>query len=377
MRVTHVISNLEHGGAEVALCALLEAQAGSGIAHTVVSMVSGGGLVPRFRAAGAQVLECGLTRSIRASRGLSTIGRAIQQSAPDVVQGWMYHGNVAASACQILGFSRRPLIWGVRQSVTRLDDDVPLTRLLILTGPLFSVTAKRVVYNSLPAAVTHEQLRYPRAKRVVIPNGVDCERFRPRFGARKRLIAELGISADAILVGRVARYAPMKDFDTLFAAFALIRAAEPRAQLLLVGDGMKRDNAGLMGRWAAHGATQGVHFLGHRADIEALYPALDALISTSRSNEGFANVVFEAIASGCPVVSTDVGNSKDIRELQGMVVAPGDVEALSKATLRVLDMSQDARECYAQTARILLQNCFGLRAYAEAYFELWRSTIAS
>lgn len=375
MRITHLISNLEIGGAEGALCSLVEAQANMGVTHTVVSMLAGGALVPRVRAAGAHVAELTLTRSIGAATGLSSIADAIRQSRPDVVQGWMYHGNIAASVVRALGYYKCSLIWGVRQTTTRLSDDVPLTRLLIVSGALFSTSARHIVYNALSAAETHERWLYPNSKRVVIPNGIDCNRFRPRPGMRERLLAELHLPNNVLLVGRVARFSPMKDFSTLFAAFARVRMAEPRARLLLVGSGMVRENAELMNLWGSHGAPDGVHFLGLQLNIETFYPALNILISPSRSNEAFPNVIFEAIASGCPVVSTDVGNSSDVRELQTTVVAPGDVAALSEATLRVLAVSSESREQFAQNARILLEERFGLRKYAEAYLGVWRSAL--
>jgi glycosyltransferase involved in cell wall biosynthesis len=288
----------------------------------------------------------------------------------------MYHANIAASASRLLGYFSCPLVWGIRQSTTHISDDVPLTRFLIGTGAAFSPTARRIIYNSHPGADTHEQWRYPRRKRVVIPNGIDCARFRPRSDARERLLAELGLPTGSVLIGRVARYAAMKDFPTLFEAFAKIRAAQPQAHLLLVGAGVTRENDELIGLWAAHGAHNGVHFLGQRLEIETFYPGLDVLISTSRSNEGFSNVVFEAIASGCPVVSTDVGNSADARELNAIVIAPGDVDALSAGVLSILMLSPETRERFTHTARIWLDDRFGISACADAYHKLWRSVLA-
>jgi glycosyltransferase involved in cell wall biosynthesis len=119
-----------------------------------------------------------------------------------------------------------------------------------------------------------------------------------------------------------------------------------------------------------------VHFLGQRLEIETFYPGLDVLISTSRSNEGFSNVVFEAIASGCPVVSTDVGNSADARELNAIVIAPGDVDALSAGVLSILMLSPETRERFTHTARIWLDDRFGISACADAYHKLWRSVLA-
>jgi len=294
-------------------------------------------------------------------------------SQPDVVQGWMYHANVAASVSRSLGYFKCPLVWGIRQSTTRLADDTPLTRILIATGAGFSLSAARIVYVSLSAALTHERWGYPKSKRVLIPNGIDTSRFRPNPGTRADLLARLGQPQDSLLIGRVARFAPMKDFPTLFATFARIRTAIPQSRLVLAGRGMTTDNSQLMDVLSTHGSPDQVHFLGPVLKIEELYQGLDLLLSTSRSNEGFPNVVFEAVASGCPVVSTAVGNTVEERELQAAVIEPGDARAMADAALRVLTLSAAERQSLMQNSRTLLEARFGLDAFADAYLDVWQS----
>ena len=376
MRATHIISNLGIGGAEGALCTLIEAQAGTAVEHTVVSMTAHGAYAGRLRAAGATVVELDGTRSLRFAVKFAELGRAIAGSRPDIVQGWMYHGNVAGSMLRLAGYFSCPVLWGVRQSISRLSDDVLLTRCVILGGAALARQPRHIVYNSRVGASTHERLGYPVAKRVVIHNGVDCERFRPRPAARALLLAELDLPASALLVGRIARYASMKDFGTLFEAFRHVREAQPSANLLLVGAGTERTNAELVAVWHRAGAPDGVHFLGPRLDIENVFPALDVAVSSSSSNEGFSNAVFEAIACGTPVVTTNVGTGEEFRECGASVVEPRRPLELAAAVRACLAMSPEARRTLTDAARAIVVERYGVQAFAAEFLSLWQATLA-
>jgi glycosyltransferase involved in cell wall biosynthesis len=376
VRVTHIISNLELGGAEGALCTLLEAQAGGAVRHTVISMLAGGAYVPRLRGAGAVVIELEGTRSLAFAGRLAELGRAVAGSRPDLMQGWMYHANIAASLLRLARYYACPVIWGVRQSASRLSDDAPMTRGLILAGAALAFEPCRIVYNSEAGARTHERLGYPVRKRVVILNGVDCQRFRARPEARGRLLAELGLPDEALLVGRVARYAPMKDFGTLFAAFGRVRQQRPSANLVLVGTGMARSNGALAADWQGAGAPGGVHFLGPRPDVERVYPALDVAVSSSSSNEGFPNVAFEALVSGTPVVATDVGTGEELGACGAVVVEPRQPRALANAILRVLAMPAESRADAGQRARSAVIERLGVDAFSSQFLNLWRGVLA-
>src|SRR5215510_423495 len=128
MHVVHIISNLGIGGAEIALMRLVRHQAGGPIRHSVISMLPGGPNAIRLREAGAEVIELPGTRSIAATRLLPALITTVRGLGPSLLQGWMYHGNLAAAAVRVVGSRLVPVVWGVRQTVSRLRDDKPLTR---------------------------------------------------------------------------------------------------------------------------------------------------------------------------------------------------------------------------------------------------------
>ncbi len=156
------------------------------------------------------------------------------------------------------------------------------------------------------STVTAQQARTlhdtPASRLVVITNGIRLERFAPDAVARAAVRTELGISADAVVVGTVGRIDEFKNQTLLVAAMAPLLG--PEVHLVLVGDGPTR--AGLETAVAALPAASSVHVLGRRMDVARLLPAFD-IFGLSSKSEGLPLVVPEAMAAGLPVVSTAVG----------------------------------------------------------------------
>jgi glycosyltransferase involved in cell wall biosynthesis len=371
MRVAHLISSIEAGGAEHALCTLVEETRAAGVRHTVVSMLPGS-LHARLERAGAAVIVLNARRGPGGALALAAVARALRSARPDLVHGWMYHANIAASVIALAGRVRAPVVWGIRQSADDISLDRRSTRLVIRAGAAVSAHPGAIAYNSEQAAQTHERLGYARKRRIVIPNGIDCRRFQPCQGARERLCAELGLPRDVLLIGRVARYASMKDYPTLLRAFAMVLATHPGARLVLAGQGVAGDNRELVQLCRDLGCSANVHLLGPREDVEMLYCAFDVLVSSSKANEGFPNTVAEALACGTPVVSTSVGDPALIRTGCQFVVPPSRPEALAAGIISLVGVSQSVRRDQAVRGRNFILHNFDTRTFAARFLQLYR-----
>jgi glycosyltransferase involved in cell wall biosynthesis len=376
MHIVHVISNLGIGGAETMLVRLIRELSGSGDKHTVVSFLPGGEYNEVLRELGSEVIELEGTRSLQSIALWRPLGKALARAEPDIVQGWMYHGNIAASLAGITGWHRAPVLWGIRQTLIRLRDNRPLTQCFILAGSALGFQPHRIVYNSTVAAEQHEALLYPRAKRVTIYNGVDIRRFRPNLGQRIATRAQLGLPADAEVIGRVARNNPMKDNATLFAAFARVAARRPRAHLLAIGTGMNEADPELLELVRSTGAGGRVHLLGPQSKVEELVATFDVAVSSSRYTEGFQNVLAEAMACGVPAVSTGIGEASTIIGDPARVVPPADPEALAAAIGAVLDLPAQARARMGAQDRARIEANFEIGAAAARFREVWRAVDA-
>lgn len=177
----------------------------------------------------------------------------------------------------------------------------------------------------------------------VLPLGLDLAPLAgplPRGGLRKLL----GLPADAVLIGCVARLAPIKAHDVLLEAFSRIPGD---AHLVLIGDGPLR--AELEKR-----RTGRIHLTGWIRDLPMIYGDLDLAVLASR-NEGLPVSLIEAAAAGVPIVATRVGGVGDLlgRHPAATLVPPGDPEAFAKALSATLDnllgmklLARDAAPAY-------------------------------
>ena len=170
----------------------------------------------------------------------------------------------------------------------------------------------------------------PRSKIEVIPLGLELNRFEHVSQYRGELRHELGLAADAPLVGCVGRLVLIKDLGTLLEAIVRVSTTCPEAVLLVVGDGDQRPALEREADRLKLGSR--VRFLGFRTDLERIYADLDLAINCSL-NEGTPVALIEAMAAGVPVVATRVGGTPDLLEdgRLGRLVPPRDPEALAEA----------------------------------------------
>lgn len=176
----------------------------------------------------------------------------------------------------------------------------------------------------------------------VIPLGFDLERFTTGARFKGELRRELGLAADTLLVGIVARLAPIKAHEVFFEAARRVHDVSPAVHFVVVGDGERR--AALESLVADYRLEEVTHFLGWRADLDRIYADLDVVALTSR-NEGSPVALIEAMASACPVVSTAVGGVPDVvaHGRTGWLVETGDAAALALTIRTILEQPVSAR----------------------------------
>jgi len=174
----------------------------------------------------------------------------------------------------------------------------------------------------------------------VVPKGVDAETFQPQGRSMR---ASLRLERRRVVL-TVARLVPIKRVTLLVEAFATVRLRAPDAHLVIVGDGPDRE--GIRQRAADLGVLDAVTFVGsvpHR-ELPALYRAAD-VFTLSSDFDNSPNVVLEAMATGMPVVSTDVGGVRQfVDDPEGGAIVPrGDVAALARALERYVASPSESR----------------------------------
>ncbi len=370
-KVVHVISGLLTGGAETMLSRLLTRVDRSRFVSSVISLKSGP-LERRIRDLGIEVISLGLRTPWSGVRALPVLWRHVRRLDPDLIQGWMVYGNLAAQYCAMAAPRRTPVLWNLRHSLDELTLLRPRTRWVLRRMAAFSHWPEAVVFNSRTSARQHEAIGYDRRRTRVVPNGFDLEIFSPDGEARRSLRAELRVSDETPLIGIVARYHPVKDHENFLDAARRLAAAGSQAHFLMAGRGT--DGPEMTARIGALGLGGRVHALGERQDVPRITAALDIATCCSVS-EAFPNMVGEAMSCGVPCVVTDVGDAAWMIDRMGRVIRPRDPHALCEAWQSLLAVSGGERQRIGEAARGRVRAMFSLPEIAQRYEDLWTDVL--
>ena len=207
----------------------------------------------------------------------------------------------------------------------------------------------------------------------VIPNGIDPARFEGPFD-RDETRRSLGVDKDAFLVLSLGRLRPEKGHDVALRAMTLAAREEPRARLVVVGDGPQRARLERLASRLGLGAR--AVFAGQREDVPAILSAANCMVAPSRY-EGFGLAAAEAMAAGLPVIASDVYALPELIEdgVSGMLVPPEEPGELAKAVLRALRDGGLARALGA-AARERVRERFTLGKMLRSYESLYEDVLA-
>jgi sugar transferase (PEP-CTERM/EpsH1 system associated) len=216
----------------------------------------------------------------------------------------------------------------------------------------------------------------PPSRLTQIYNGVDCDKFHPRDGARPGLGPAGFLDGATCVVGSIGRMVAVKDYPTLARAFIrLCRQAENSAglRLLIVGDGSARDECrNLLDRAGLSGQAW---LPGNRADTAELLRAMDVFVLPSLG-EGISNTILEAMSTGLPVIATAVGGNPELVAAgeTGTLFAPGDDVALAR-TLLDYAAAPERRLREGAAARRRIERDFSLGRMAAAYQAVYEAAL--
>lgn len=375
IRILHVITGLGTGGAEMMMLKLINSLKFQTNTKVVVLMGKGS-LSTEFESLGIDVtylrISPGGLPSVGAIAHLINISRNFR---PDVIQGWMYHGNLAAWLVKKLSPGRTKLVWNVRQSLYALSFESIMTRWIVRLTSFLSSSPDKIIYNSKLSAQQHEEFGYSKKSRALIPNGFNLESFKPDRAARESVFKEFCLDSNAPLVIHAARYHPMKDHATLLVAAKRVLERCPDANFLLVGKNVTIANPKLNLIRTDLCLENRVILAGKRSDLPRLFAAADMVVLSSAWGEGFPNVIGEAMACGKPCVVTDVGDSANVLGDTGYVVPPRDADALSSKIVELMP-DKSRLEILGANARRRVEESFSIERIAQMYLDLYQEDIA-
>ena len=375
VHVMHIITDLDTGGAEMMLYKVLSQMNDERIQAEVISLQDIGLVGEKISRLGIKVRALGMNRSFPNPLAVMRLARLLRQSAPNVVQTWMYHANlVGGLAAKIAG--NLPVVWGIHHSNFDVHKTKRRTLLTMKAGALLSgrIPRKIICCGEVPRRV-HIEMGYDAKKMAVIPNGFDLNDFQPNPLARVAVRKELGIPTDAPLIGLIARFHPKKDHRNFIRAAALLALTHPYVHFVFCGDGVTKENRELKD-WLVEARIENrCHLLGIRSDIPRVTAALDIATSSSSYGEGFPISLGEAMACGVPCVATNVGDSGHIIGTTGVTVAPQDPFELSQAWTFLLQLDKPARAKLEISARARIAENFNLPSIVNKYETVYEALV--
>lgn len=295
----------------------------------------------RVRALGRPVEVVPMPRRTAIRSARAAVRDLIEAHSPQVVHTYGLRSNLIAGPVA----KRLGIPWVVRQpNVNRFDYDNPLAgwaAYLLNNALLRRADAVHVISEALLSHV--RGLWWPPRNPVLIPNGVDTERFHPS-NDRAEARAALGkitksLGEDVPIAVSIGRLLHLKGYDLLLEAWRDVRREVPGALLFVLGDGPLKGE--LEARAENLGLGDAVHFPGFTGDVLPYLQAATLYVQSSRT-EGVSQTVLEAMAVGLPVVATDVGGTGMVVEDRrtGRLIPPGSAAELTEAILDVAGTRQ-------------------------------------
>lgn len=350
--------SLNAGGTERQLVLLAKGLAGRGHSVTVVLLYDGGALLPSLSGSDVQVRCIDKAGRWDIIRPLWRLRRLFRTTSAEVIYAMLPMQTAIAA---LLAPKSAKLIFGLRASAMALGNYDWLSSLAYRLEACLASRADAIIANA--QAIRLQPPRGIDSRRIrVVANGIDTEAFHPDLPGRRRVRDEWGITEDALLVGVVARLDPMKDHENFLEAARSHFLSMPSSRFVCVGDGDPTYRRRLMERASSLGIADRVIWAGERQDLPAVYSALDIATLSSAFGEGFPNVLGEAMACGTPVVTTDVGDSRQIAEPIGVVVAPRDAVALANGWKEMWRRIQAGQAALGSAARAHILERFSVEA---------------
>lgn len=339
----------------------------------ILSLLSNGEMEPRFKALGINVKSLGMKRGRFSILKFIELVKILRKEKPDLISTWLYHADlIGGLAGRLLNI---PVCWNVGASAASLTTLSKKTKFVIkICAFLSSWIPNKIIFNSKSGLRDHVDFGYKSGICEVIPNGFNLKLYKPDEKARKSFRNEIHVPQNSRLVGMIGRYDPIKNHEGFIKACSLVAKAQKNVYFVLVGSGNDEMKQKIT-RWVQESGTREKFFLlGLRQDIARISASLDVLVCPSWG-EAFPNVVGEAMACGVPCVVSDVGDSPEIIKGSGIVIPPGNIEALAQGILKIIQLPKKQWQSLSNSARKKITDEYEIGYIGKHFEKLYASFI--
>ncbi len=373
MRILHVISGLNRGGAEYCLKRLVENIDSGRFSSSVISILPLGPVADEIKNADVSIESLNCSNVLQMPRAVWHLAKSIRRIKPDVIQTWLYHADALGTIASF-ALPRCRLAWNLRNSDLSEEKRVAW-RVLTSFLARMSRVPNCIIANSVAGIEAHKASGYRPRQWVHIPNGWNVADGRIEAGSRRDLRASFRLPADDVLIGLVARLARQKDFDCFLSAVNQLQDQCLNLKFVLVGDKLTRETAEFARHLVNNGVRNRLIFLGEQANLERLLPAFDAVTLTSAYGEGMPSIIGEAMAAGLPVIATDVGDVSRLVFDENSRVAPKSPKALADKWIAFANLNSDERAALGERNRSWIAARYSIKNMVTQYENLYTSLV--
>ncbi len=367
-----VIDSLDGGGAESQVIKLANGLKKENINVIVFPLRSGGRLTKQATDLDIKLIEGDFqsSRNIKSFvKGFILLCKTIKSKDPAIVHSFLPLSNFLGSLAALI--SRAKYIITSRRGLIKLNYLKARWRLL---DKISNVLSDKIIVNS--EAIIDEMINIDNVdldKVICVRNGIKLQKFNIKNYRRNDMRSTLSLSNSDFAWAKVANFSSIKGHKDLINAFKNIHT-KYNSKLFLIG----KDNGTLVeleDLVIAQGQENKIKFLGFREDIPEILLAMDGYICASHT-EGLSNAILEAMASGLPIVATDVGGNSEIikNEKNGLLVKSKDQNDITRTMIKIMEDSNLSQKISEDALRTVNEK-YGTEKMVKSYIDVYKKAV--
>ena len=291
----------------------------------------------------------------------------IKKFRPKYIHTWLYHANLIGGIAGKIARVKR-IYWSIHHDY-EYSNFMMMIEMKILTILSYLIPNK-IIYCSKMVQKNHIKNGYKKSISQTIENGISTSQFKPNKKFRKELRNQFNIGNDCLLLGNVSRYHPIKDHENLFKALSLLNKEKINFKCILVGRGLINTNKDLLKKIKKFNLSDKVILYGKSFEIYKIMAGLDLHILSSKK-EAFGMVLLEAMSTGIPCLSTDVGEAKNIIGNTGWIVNVSDPSALAFKISKIVNEKINL-DTFSSLRRERILRKYSLEKMIKSYSEIYK-----
>lgn len=364
MKILFISPDIDSGGAENVLFKIAKSNNKKDI--VLISLTKTGFYGEKLKKDGYKIYSLNLKKNIFSIFKVFKLYFLINKFKPDIVHTWLYHGNLLGGIISKIA--------GVKKIYWSIHHDYEYSNLMMLIEMKLLILLSyfipnKIIFCSSSSSANHIKKGYKESISQIIENGICTSKFKPNEYFRKKLRKKLNLEYNCLLLGNISRYHPIKDHDNLLKALSILNIEKIKFKCILVGEGLTNKNKQLLNKIKNLKLQDKVILHGKSFEINKIMASLDLHILCSKK-EAFGMVLLEAMSSGVPCISTNVGEAKSIIGNEKWIIEASDSFSLALKIMDFLKEKMNIKDYLPLTRERILKN-YSLEKMISSYRKLY------